>query len=199
MNLTRHTPEEPPLSRAGLVLALYGGLALVAMLISAGRADVDIYRVEGKSTPLMLGLSPLLGIAIGLVVVVLSRLAVRRFVWARLLHRDFRSVLGATQTREILILALASAVGEELLFRGALQPWIGIWPQAAIFALLHIGPGLRFLPWTVTSFGLGLGFGYMVEWSGDLGGPIMAHFVINYLNLHFITRVELEPEPQISI
>lgn len=186
------------MSRAGLVLALYGGLALTAVLISAGRADVDIYRIQGTSTALMLGLSPLLGIAVGLLVVLLTRVAVRRFSWARLMHRDFRSVLGPTQSREILILALASAIGEELLFRGALQPWIGIWPQAAVFALLHIGPGIRFLPWTASAFVLGIGFGYMVEWTGDLGGPIAAHFVINYLNLHFITRVDLGPEPQTS-
>jgi membrane protease YdiL (CAAX protease family) len=197
MNLTKHRPE-PAMSRAGLVLALYGGLALTAVLISAGRADVDIYRIEGTSTPLMLALSPLLGIAVGLLVVLLTRMAVRHFSWARLMHGDFRSVLGPTQGREILTLALASAIGEELLFRGALQPWIGIWLQAAVFALLHIGPGLRFLPWTVSAFGLGIGFGYMVEWTGDLGGPIAAHFVINYLNLHFITRVDLGPEPQTS-
>ena len=197
MNLTRHT-SEPAMSRSGLVLALYGGLALTAVLISAGRADVDIYRIQGTSTPLMLGLSPLLGIAVGLLVVLLTRMAVRRFSWARLMHRDFRSVLGPTQSREILILALASAIGEELLFRGALQPWIGIWPQAAVFALLHIGPGVRFLPWTASAFALGIGFGYMVEWTGDLGGPIAAHFVINYLNLHFITRVDLGSEPQTS-
>jgi hypothetical protein len=197
MNLTKHRPE-PAMSRAGLVLALYGGLALAAVLISAGRADVDIYRIQGTSTPLMLGLSPLLGIAVGLLVVLLTRVAVRRFRWARLMHRDFRSVLGPTQSREILILALASAIGEELLFRGALQPWIGIWLQAGVFALLHIGPGVRFLPWTASAFVLGIGFGYMVAWTGDLGGPITAHFVINYLNLHFITRVDLGPEPQTS-
>ncbi|ACY17415.1 CPBP family intramembrane glutamic endopeptidase [Haliangium ochraceum] len=193
MNLSQQRPELP-LSRAGLVVALYGALALLALLISAGRADVDIYRVAGVSTPLKLWLSPLLGLAVGLALVAAWRVAVRRFAWAQHLHHDFRSVLGPIGNREIFILALASAVGEELLFRGALMPWIGIWPQAVIFALLHIGPGRRFLPWTFSSFVLGVGFGYMVVWTGDLGGPIIAHFVINYLNFQFIARVEVPAE-----
>ena len=179
------------MSRAGLILALYGALALLGILISAGRDDVDIYRIEGTSTPLWLVLSPLLGIAVGLIVVFLSRLATTQFEWARRLHRDFRGILGQLSYKEILVLALASSIGEELLFRGALQPWLGLWPQAVIFALLHIGPGVRFLPWTASAFVLGVAFGYMFEVSGDLGGPIAAHFTINYLNLHYIARVEL--------
>lgn len=182
--------NEPTLSRSGLVLGLYGALAVIALLISAGREDVDIYRIEGISTPLNLGLSPLLGIAAGVFVVVLSRVAVRRFDWARALHNDFRGLLGPLTSREILVLALASSVGEELLFRGALLPWLGIWPQALLFALLHIGPRRGFLPWTLSAFALGVAFGYMFQWTGDLGGPIVAHFTINYLNLHFIVRTD---------
>lgn len=197
MELTRHN-HEPPVSRAGMVAALYGALSLVAVLVSAGREDVDIYRIEGVSTTLRLALSPLLGVAVGIVVVLLSRLAVRHTAWGQFLHRDFRHLLGPLASREIFILALASAVGEELLFRGALQPWMGLWPQAVLFALLHIGPGRRFAPWTASAFVLGVGFGYMFEWTGDLGGPIVAHFTINYLNLHFISRVELpEVGPQV--
>lgn len=179
------------MSRSGLILALYGALALTAILISAGREDIDIYRISGTSTALLLLLSPLIGVAVGLSVVALSRMSVYRFKWASRLHRDFRSILGQLSGREIAILAVASAVGEELMFRGALQPWIGIWPQAIIFALLHVGPGVRFLPWTASAFVLGIAFGYMFAWTGDLGGPIVAHFTINYLNLHFIARVDL--------
>jgi hypothetical protein len=178
---------------AGLIMALYGSLALIAILVSAARGDIDIYRIEGTSTGILLALSPLIGLALGLAIVFLSRLAVHRFDWARHLHSDFRSILGPLTSREILILALASSVGEELLFRGALQPITGVWAQAIIFALLHIGPGLRFLPWTASAFALGLGFGFLFELTGDLGAPIVAHFAINYMNLHFIARFELPP------
>jgi hypothetical protein len=170
---------------------LYASLAALAVAIGGLRGDWDLYRIDGVSTPTRLALSPLYGLGIGLVVVFASRLAVTQFDWARRLHRDFRGLLHGLHGSEILLLAVASSFGEELLFRGALQPWIGLWPSAAIFALLHIGPGTRFLPWTFSALVLGAGFGYLHEATGDLGGPITAHFVINYLNLHFIVRTDL--------
>ena len=35
----------PPLSRASLVLGLYGAMALVGLVIAAGRGDPDVYRI----------------------------------------------------------------------------------------------------------------------------------------------------------
>ena len=37
----------------------------------------------------------------------------------------------------------------------------------------------------------------MAEAVGDLGGAILAHFVINFANLHFIVRVAL-PAPAVQ-
>jgi membrane protease YdiL (CAAX protease family) len=87
-----------------------------------------------------------------------------------------------------VILALVSSIGEELLFRGALLPWFGVWIQGIVFALLHVGPGRRFLPWTVSALVLGIAFGWLAVWTGNLGGPIAAHFAINFLNLRYIVR-----------
>jgi membrane protease YdiL (CAAX protease family) len=82
-------------------------------------------------------------------------------------------------------------VGEEMFFRGALLPTIGLFASSAIFALLHIGPKARHLPWTASSFAVGLLFGAMFEWTGDLTGPIVAHFLVNFLNLRHVAQVEL--------
>ena len=180
-----------------LIILLYGGLSLAALVIGFARDDIDIYRLEG-STATWLMVSPLLGLGVGLVVVALSRLSVRQFRWARRLHIDFRHILGQLSLTEILILAAASSVGEELLFRGALMPWLGLWPQAVIFALLHVGPGKRFLPWTASAFVVGLLFGWLAQTTGDLGAPIAAHFIINGLNLHFISRVAIEPDALVT-
>jgi membrane protease YdiL (CAAX protease family) len=176
----------PPLSRATLVIGLYGAMGILAFLIAAGRGDPDLYRLGGDPAGWQLGAAPGLGIALGLFVVGLTRLASRRYQWARDLHGSFHDLLGPLTGREIVILALASSIGEELLFRGALMPWLGLWVQAAIFALLHVGPGKRFLPWTASAFALGLAFGALAKWTGNLGGPIAAHFAINFLNLRYI-------------
>ena len=188
--------RQTAMTRSGHILALYGGLTIVALLIAAGRGDVDLYRFHKGTSAGDLLWGPLIGLGIGLVVVGASRLAVRHLKWVQRLHRDFRSILGGLSGKEILILALASAVGEELLFRGALLPWLGVWPQALIFACLHLGPGRRFLPWTLAAFCVGVGFGFLVHWTGDLGAPIVAHFVINYLNLSFIVATDLPEEAE---
>lgn len=175
----------PPLSRASLVIGLYGAMALVALLLAAGRGDPDLYRFSASHQgPLLAG--PLAGIAVGLAVVGLTRIATRRYQWARDLHTSFHDLLGPLTGREIMILSLASSIGEELLFRGALLPWVGWWWQAVAFALLHLGPGRRFLPWTLSALVLGAAFGWLAVWTTNLGAPIAAHFTINFLNLRFI-------------
>jgi membrane protease YdiL (CAAX protease family) len=187
--MSYETSPPPPLSRASLVIGLYASMGIVAFLIAAGRGDPDLYRLGGSPEVWELGAGPLIGALLGLGVVGLTRIATRHFQWARDLHVSFRDLLGPLTAREIVILALASSIGEELLFRGALLPWVGVWLQAVVFALLHIGPGRRFLPWTVSALVLGLAFGYVAQWTGNLGGPIAAHFAINYLNLKFIVGV----------
>ncbi len=195
MSWSSQPSPEPPLSRASLVIGLYGAMALVGLLIAAGRGNPDLYRLgEPEAWQLLTG--PILGFAAGLGVVGLTRVATRHFQWARDLHASFRDLLGPLTGYEIMILALASSIGEELLFRGALLPWMGLWLQALVFALLHVGPGRRFLPWTISALVLGLAFGWLAEWTGSLGAPIAAHFAINFLNLRHIVRTALPAASQ---
>lgn len=179
------------MTRSGHVMALYAGLSLLALLIAAGRGDVDLYRLKSNTSVLDLTTGPAIGLGLGLLVVLLSRLSVHRFRWARRLHSEFRVILGDLSGQEMIILAVASSVGEELLFRGALMPWLGLWAQALLFGALHFGPGRKFLPWTISALVVGVGFGYLTQWTGDLGAAIAAHFIINLLNLRYIVRTEL--------
>jgi len=190
MDFATHDQEPAP-SRALLIVGLYTLLAVVAVIIGAARDQINIYRLPGEYESWRAIVSPLAGIGVGLGIVFLSRMCVHQFRWARRLHQSFRGLLGGLHARDIFILAVASSVGEELLFRGALMPWVGLWPSTLIFALLHIGPGARFLPWTFSAFLAGLIFGTLFLWFGDLSAPIAAHFAVNYLNLNFIVRVDL--------
>jgi hypothetical protein len=38
---------------------------------------------------------------------------------------------------EIVFISICAGIGEELFFRGAIQPWLGIWTTAVLFVLLH--------------------------------------------------------------
>src|ERR1051325_9148819 len=149
----------PPLSRASMVIGLYGAMALVALVIAAGRGDPDLYRfASGTHWALLTG--PAVGVAAGLAFVGMARVATRHFAWARYLHVGFHDLLGPLTRREIVILALGSSIGEELLFRGALMPGVGLW--------------------------LGARFGWLAVWPTSRGAPIPAHFTINFLNLRLI-------------
>jgi uncharacterized protein len=77
-----------------------------------------------------------------------------------------------------LALAALSSVSEELFFRGALLPLLGVWGQAVVFGLLHPMPR-RALVYTVFTFVAGVCFGYAMVLTGSLYPAIAAHFLIN--------------------
>jgi membrane protease YdiL (CAAX protease family) len=126
------------------------------------------------------------GLIFGLIVVALSRLTVQRFGWARRLHLELRPFASGLDAKGIVVLALLSAFGEELLFRGLLQPWMGLVPQALLFGLVHQMPGPSRWIWVSWALVVGLALGALYEVTGSLLGPIVAHAVVNGLNLHFL-------------
>lgn len=88
----------------------------------------------------------------------------------------------------ILLVALAAGIGEEILFRGALQPLLGLVLAGIIFGVLHaLTPGYFVF---ATVFGLYLGWLYEV--SGDLTVPILAHAVYDVFAFYLLRRVSAE-------
>ena len=85
---------------------------------------------------------------------------------------------------EVLVLALCSAVSEEIFFRGVLQHEIGIVAASAIFGLLH-PLGIAYVVWAA-SVGAGLGVLYIA--TGSLLAPAAAHGVYNLLALVYLRR-----------
>jgi membrane protease YdiL (CAAX protease family) len=95
----------------------------------------------------------------------------------------------------VLMIALLPAFGEEFLFRGVLQNLFGkwfrnhhwaIWITAIVFSAFHL-QFYGFLPRLV----LGLIFGYLVFWTGNLWYAIFAHFLNNFMP---VTATFLFPE-----
>lgn len=63
---------------------------------------------------------------------------------------------------EWVILALAAGIGEEILFRGAIQPVLGKWFTSIMFAIAHIQYGL-FTPATLALFIISMALGVVRE------------------------------------
>jgi membrane protease YdiL (CAAX protease family) len=83
----------------------------------------------------------------------------------------------------LFIIAFIPALGEELLFRGTIQPILkklfnnphwAIWGTAFIFSFIHF-QFLGFLP----RFLIGAVLGYLFYWSGSIWLAILVHFVNN--------------------
>ncbi|MCC7208934.1 MAG: CPBP family intramembrane metalloprotease [Anaerolineae bacterium] len=75
-----------------------------------------------------------------------------------------------------LLLSLTAAIGEEIAFRGALQPTFGLLPTAILFTLTHIQYTLT--PATLAILVVGLGFGY-VRQRFNTTTAIVTHFLYN--------------------
>ncbi|MCC6874574.1 MAG: CPBP family intramembrane metalloprotease [Sandaracinaceae bacterium] len=180
------------MSRRRIVLAavLYAALSAAGLAWGAlaGRPNVAVHAEPWLAlVPWKAHLASLaMGVLLALFTVWSTRVLVDRAAFARRLHDEFRRLLGPMSRATVALLALGSSVGEEIFFRGAMQPWAGWLATSVVFGLLHVGPSRTLLPWTVWAVAMGLCFGAIFESTGSLVGPLVAHAWINYRNLRFI-------------
>lgn len=135
-----------------------------------------------------LGLGFVLALALVGLTLFATRVLVARTRWARTLHLDLRAALFGASKRRLLALALASAVGEELFFRGALVPLCGVAVSAVLFGALHYSSRANYAGFMAWATLMGLAFGALFLGSGSLWPAIFAHAAINFENMKYICR-----------
>jgi membrane protease YdiL (CAAX protease family) len=175
---------------AGRIAALYAmAAAMAAAVIVAVRGDVPWRHPRpwlALADGLALFASAGLGFALGGVLVAWTRFSVARLGWARQLHVELRPIAHGLGLGHIVVLAGFSSLGEELLFRGLLQPWLGLAPTALLFGLAHQLPGPSRWTWATLALVVGFLFGALFELTGSLVGPLVAHAVVNAANLAYL-------------
>ena len=95
----------------------------------------------------------------------------------RRLYRDtLRPLFATVGLRDVVVISVAAGVGEELLFRGALQAEVGLAVASVVFGLLHMGgrDTLVFGGWVMV---MGAGLGWLAVATGGLLALIIAHSV----------------------
>ena len=161
-----------------LALPFYATFVLAAVVISA---------LTGN--PLKLGAHSVVGaLAVSLLTatatVLCGILGYRALPVVREISEELAPVLLRGSTIGGLIsVSVLSGVGEELLFRGALQPLVGVVVSSLLFGLLHVGPDRRYLLWTVWAVAVGFLFAGLYEWTGGLLAPVVAHVAHNGVTL----------------
>ena len=170
-------PEESP--ERGTATFVRVGLYFYGAMIAAAL----IWRVGLYGEPIVFsgpeaeaaGLRPLrdgaLGVAIGLAVVAASHVMTSFTRWGETLARQLGEALGPISVPDAVLLAIASGLGEELFFRGALQPRVGLVLASILFGLVHFVPRREMLPWTGFAIVMGFLLGAVFEWTGNLVAP----------------------------
>lgn len=85
----------------------------------------------------------------------------------------------------ILLISVLAGLGEELLFRGVLQPIIGLPLASLVFGAVHVG-GRGFVGYGVWAACIGALFGWLMVFTGGLLAPIVAHAVYDALALAYV-------------
>lgn len=93
-----------------------------------------------------------------------------------------------------LWISLAAAIGEELLFRAALQPLLGVWITSLIFLLTHT-PVYQFrkinratLVQAAGVFGASVALGFIYQYVGLLAA-VMVHAALDVVGLYVVRNV----------
>lgn len=186
--------------RVYVALAIYAAFAAVAWAwrhaqhASPLHDGAPLGTTHAIALPLALSLGALTGVA-GLWA---SRVFAGRTRAGRDLDDALRDSLSshARDGWSVAALSLGAAVGEELLFRGAMLPTLrehwGLLPavllSTAAFAMLHIPWNRRLIAWTAAAGAMGLVFAGLYVLTGEVLAPVAAHAVINHENLHFLLR-----------
>lgn len=170
--------------------------ALVFYGLLAGAAWIWRVEVSGESiwqfpvTGPQPGLLP--GVAVGLAVaglyIAVSGAFLERTRWGRVMAREMAVQLRGLGFGGALLLAAVSGLAEELFFRGALQPRVGLVAASLLFGALHVPHRREFLPWPFFAGAVGFVLGALYEWSGSLLGPVLAHIAINVVGLFRLVR-----------
>ena len=145
----------------------------------------------------------LVGVVAGLIIGVAAQWIVNRSFMHEVSVK-YNGLIGELKLgrSEIIFISICAGVGEEILFRGALQPlimqWIGnhqgIWVTAAVFVAIH--GYLNPKDWKISVYGVFMtaaiaGLGYLAEFMG-IWTAIVAHTVVDYYLLDQVISEEDE-------
>lgn len=144
-----------------LTQAIFAGIALLGVGLYTRRSPADVWQRLGLERPT--GEQLLIGL--GWIMVLVFMQSVAGAIWllldstqAELLEGISSELFGNIDTlAEWLLLAAATGIGEELLFRGAVQPVFGLFFTSFLFATAHVQYGVTPVTFVVFFIGIILG------------------------------------------
>ena len=178
-----NSPDTLDLSRQQVLVAM-GVTAVLLAVISKlwlWLGNVTLLNARWDNT------DALKGVALGLVVVVLSRGLY--FLWPQYracAEQYMTTIVAPLEWPDMIWLGLLPSMSEELLFRGVALGALGLTPLAIAatsiaFGSLHL-MDLKQWPYGVWAMAIGAIFGFSLLFTGNLLVPGIAHLVANILS-----------------
>jgi membrane protease YdiL (CAAX protease family) len=182
------SPDPQAFVRSALVF--YGLMGCAALLWRMAVPGESILHpsLEAAARAWSLSAALVAGLGFGLVAVVVSDLLTSLTDLGEGLADVLGEGLAGIGIGDAILLALASGIAEEMLFRGALQPAVGLVWASLIFGACHFLPRREVMLWSVYAVVMGFAFGWLYEWTGQLLAPITAHALVNGINLPRLAR-----------
>jgi len=176
----------------------YTALAGLSLVVAAVRRESPFITTPALplSAPLLVLTSLALGAGVAAITLGGTRFTVKRFVWAQDLHDTLRPAVQDLSTARLVAMAFASGLGEELFFRGLLVPALGLVGSSLLFGLLHQAPGRARFVWMAWAAVMGLVLALVFRLTGSLAGPLLAHVVVNAVNLVYLRDTPARPKPR---
>jgi len=171
-----------------LAIPFYLAMAVAAWLWRGLVRGESLFGAPGAEAAWPLADSLWLGLGLGLAVVAFSAAWTAWSPSGEALSRFLGETIGRIGLGQGAALAVASGFGEEMLFRGAIQPELGLLATSVLFGLMHLVPRWPLVLWAFYAIGIGLVFGLVFEWTGNLWAPIVAHTIVNGVNLPLLSR-----------
>jgi membrane protease YdiL (CAAX protease family) len=185
-------PDPDRLVRLGL--AFYAALLGLTLLVSLPLGRSLLFASDtAAGHGIAWGRDVGAGLAAAALVIAASALLTGHTRLGERLADALAQLLGPLRVRDCLVLAAASSIAEEALFRGLLQPLVGWVAASLLFGFAHFAPRRELLPWTGFALAAGFGLGALYEATGNLVAPVLAHAGVNAVNLWLLGRRALKP------
>ncbi len=167
---------------------VYGVMAAVGLAAMAFFHDSIKTAFLWPSAPMEMGRLVVSGLTAAGVLLVLSYFFEDWFESFRELKAIVMQVLGKVSVPMAIYLSLVTSIGEELLFRGAIQPFAGLLLTSILFGMLHMGHKGIISAWSIWALIAGCLLGWMYEETASIWPPLIAHFGVNMVSILSLRR-----------
>lgn len=165
-----------------VILAQIAFIILGLLLVQTFNIPIGVYPLQLTDLVLVLG--------IAILIALISMWTVNKQpVIKNLLYWSYGDHLKSGYLWSFILFPGLIALGEEIFFRGLIQPSLGVVFTAMVASLYHIRVSRNAIYLIAVAFFMNIIFGYLYETTGNLLVPILLHYEFHLFNIVYIRRI----------